>query len=223
MNPKDAKARRGAFTLLELLIVLSVIVILLALVVPARPPKSPARLIQCLNHQKQNFLGFIMFAGDHTNQFPWEISTNAGGAMEPARSGDPLASYAAISPYIKNTSQLVCPTDKARLPAANINQLSRSNLSYFVSLDSGSTNSPATQVMTGDRYLAANGKPITSGALTVSSELAMSWTSDSHPSSRNEYHGSLAFADGHVESVKSAKLTSVFLPPGISTNRLAIP
>src|SRR6266581_4090075 len=79
--------RIAAFTLLELLVVISIIVILAALLLPALArTKAKANRIACLNNLKQIGAAFHLFAHEHGDKFTMEVSTNQGGSLEYNRS-----------------------------------------------------------------------------------------------------------------------------------------
>lgn len=59
------------FTLVELLIVISIIALLAAILLPAlQKTRNRAREIQCLNNLKQNGLGLSVYAGDNNGLLP---------------------------------------------------------------------------------------------------------------------------------------------------------
>jgi len=63
--------RRSGFTLVELLVVVSIIALLLAILLPAiRQARAVAVSVQCLNRQKQIGTALQMYAGDYNNWIP---------------------------------------------------------------------------------------------------------------------------------------------------------
>ncbi|HVU08170.1 MAG TPA: type II secretion system protein [Verrucomicrobiae bacterium] len=71
--------RRGAFTLIELLTVISIVGILSALVLPALTnAREKARSVLCLNNTKQLTLAWQLYADDHDQFLPYNLGSNNG-------------------------------------------------------------------------------------------------------------------------------------------------
>ena len=65
---RHAVSSRSGFTLTELLVVVSIIGILAALLLPVLAKgKTQTRRIQCVNNQRQLFLTWMLYAGDHND------------------------------------------------------------------------------------------------------------------------------------------------------------
>src|SRR5216117_2263794 len=69
-----------AFTLVELLVVISIIAILASLLLPASSQaKAKAQTIQCLNNQRQLQLAWYLYAGDNNDRIaPIYFGPDAG-------------------------------------------------------------------------------------------------------------------------------------------------
>ncbi|HVU08308.1 MAG TPA: type II secretion system protein [Verrucomicrobiae bacterium] len=217
-----AKAKISGLTLIEVLVILAVVFILAALLLPAihnRPRK--ATMPMCMNNQKQIAIGLFMFNGDHNGNFPWQLSETNGGARGKISTGRASEQFHPLWDYTKNFSVFICPIDKVKFVATNISTFSESNLSYFVNVDA-TTNNAANTILTGDRYLMANSKPVSSGLFGYSTNEVLSWSNDSHYGSSNP-SGVLSFADDHVEFVRSANLNSIFLRESVITNQFVVP
>lgn len=92
--------RLGAFTLLELLVVIGLIAILSSLILPALAgAKAKARRANCLNNVRQLQLSMQMYADDNQDLLP---SRNYGSGSVWIDS---------LRPYYKNPETLKCPVD----------------------------------------------------------------------------------------------------------------
>ncbi len=71
--------RRAAFTLVETIVVIGVIVVVAALLLPALTgAKSRAHRVDCISRQKQWAMGFLMYVEDHDGLIPREGYANLG-------------------------------------------------------------------------------------------------------------------------------------------------
>ena len=68
--------REKAFTILELLMVLVVLVLAAGLFLPTLSRGGKAQRITCLSNLKQIGFGFRMWSADHGDGFPMAASTN---------------------------------------------------------------------------------------------------------------------------------------------------
>jgi prepilin-type N-terminal cleavage/methylation domain-containing protein/prepilin-type processing-associated H-X9-DG protein len=69
--------RRNAFTLIELLVVIAIIAILAAILFPVfAQARNAARQTQCLSNMRQISMGFLLYAGDHDDNFPGALDSD---------------------------------------------------------------------------------------------------------------------------------------------------
>lgn len=213
-----------AFTLIELLVAVAILAILAAIFLPTfSGPGKPRRTI-CLSNLRQVTLGYILWASANTNLYPWEVSTNSGGSQELAEQGNAADHFRLLAAYLNNPAILVCPADRGRIAVNSYAGFSNTNLSYFVSLDATMTTtlSPAFLILAGDRHLTYSNQPIAVGLFVTTNFAALGWQSGFHGNS-NQAGGTLAFADGHCEFVRTDKLPAIFQRQGLKTNRLVLP
>jgi len=204
LQPMKMKGRFGAFTLVELLVVMAIIGILAALLLPAlSQAKSRARRIECVSDLKETGLAFHIFANDHGGRYTMQVSTNDGGSLEFVTAAYQVInqryykSFQLFSPLagaLVTPKLLACPSDSQRWPATNFNQFNNRNLSFDVGLTTD-PNAP-NAILAADRGLPAcplNGYGITSLRHIPCYAFPHPW---------NGVHnrlGNILFSDGHVE------------------------
>jgi hypothetical protein len=111
--------------------------ILPAMLLPAlSSAKSRAESINCVNNLKQIGLAFRVWELDNHDQFPFNVSTNAGGTMELVlRGGDgndrnPALHFQILSNELSTPKILVCPADRLKLAALDFRNLTAANVTY---------------------------------------------------------------------------------------------
>ena len=119
---------------------LVLIVLALALLgyMVTRPPGYWGRSsrLGCDNNLKQIGLAFRTWAIDNGDQFPFNVSTNAGGTMEFCATGadgfdsNAVLHFQVMSNELSTPILLVCPKDSSRKPAARFPSLQATNVSY---------------------------------------------------------------------------------------------
>jgi hypothetical protein len=98
--------------------------------------KERAQSINCINQLKQIGLAYKVWAIDHNDEFPFNVSTNAGGTLElaePDADGvdpNPQIHLMVLSNELSTTKILVCPADQAHSIAMNFQALQAMNVSY---------------------------------------------------------------------------------------------
>jgi hypothetical protein len=206
--------------LIELLLVVVVVAIFAALLLPAGHGPGSGFLAICLVNQKQIATDFNIWQND-SGKFPWQVSVTNIGTMEYAERGYAAPNFQVLSNFFNNNPAVfTCPTDKGKTVATNFAQFNNQNVSYFIGFDPG-TNQP-TSILTGDRHLENNGKPLKPGLFVYSNGSVMNWTHELHGNVKRPI-GCLSFVDSHVEAVRGERLTSVFQRQGSATNRIAVP
>jgi len=210
-NVKSKKTLRlsrkeAGFTFWDLATVLAAVVLGAAWSLQwlARPKRCGG--INCVSNLKQVGLGFRMWANDHDDRFPWQVSTSDGGTLELAGTAEAWRHFAVVSNEFSSPKILVCPEDRGRTRAGAWSAGSawpcfsgNNNLSYFVGLNAVE-GSPQT-LLSGDRTLTTNGR-IATGFLTLSSNSPVSWV-------RGLLHngvGNIGLADGSAQQVNEAML-----------------
>ena len=104
----DRNRDSGGFTLIEMLVVISIIGLLMGLTFPAvNKVRDKGKEIQCANNMKQWMTAMMQYADDNKSLFPTDGSVNEN---------DPAAWYEALPPYI-NMSKFSEQRDNKQVPA----------------------------------------------------------------------------------------------------------
>jgi hypothetical protein len=198
-------ARRSvAFTLPELLVIVAVVLLVVFVVIPnyrLRRGGMPAR-IKCVNNLKNVGLAFRIFATDHNDVFPFEVSSTNGGTRELHANGDPFYAFLALSNELSTTRILFCPMDKGRKPADSWTNFSNRNVSYF--LNTNAVETDRTAFLAGDRNIEYNRKPIPTGRFVVPPGASITFDKRIH-----ESQGNICMADGAVQLLTNGRIQTM--------------
>ena len=206
---------RAGFTLVEVVLVIVVAFILIGLLLPSIGRGRRSTRIHCNSNLKQIGLAFRMWANDHNDRFPMQLTLAQGGTQESALRGLPLASFKIISNELNSPKPLNCPEDKKRTMTRDFAQLTPKNLSYFLGLDAAEGR-PNT-ILTGDRNLCINTRSVR-GLVQITNSSTVTWSPDIHKG-----QGNLGLADGSAYQVTDQLLQKALQNSTITTNRFAIP
>jgi len=213
---RDAALKAGTggpkargFTLIELLVVMTIIILLAALLLPALGRAgAKGRQIHCLGNLKQIGAACHLFANDHGDRFPMQVSTNEGGALEFNQFAPDVAglftltfrNFQVLSNELVTPQLLVCRADH-RSAASSFAALTDRQVSYFA----GRRAEPRqpNSVLAGDDNL-TNATVAPSTPSPAPTEISFGWTR-----ARHDQRGNVLFADGRVELRRSLALRRV--------------
>ena len=176
--------------------------------------KRKADRIWCVSYLKNITLGSRVYANDHEELVPQQVTTNKGGSLEFVGTHQSWRHFTAMSYYLGDPSLLTCFADSLSA-TSNWGQFGSSNLSYFISLDAGEANSQA--ILAGDRDI-RTGPPASHGILLLVANRPVGWLGEIHSGS-----GNIGLADGSVQQANSAALQAQVDANRVATNRIELP
>jgi prepilin-type N-terminal cleavage/methylation domain-containing protein len=103
----------GAFTLVELLVVLAVVALLAAILFPVfRAAKGAAMRASCISNFKQTQLSTVMYLNDYDDRF-MPVNYNVAALNDPNRDRTWVQ---LLMPYVRSFGSFVCPADHGTKP-----------------------------------------------------------------------------------------------------------
>ncbi len=214
-----ARQPRAAFTLIEILVVISMVAILAALLLPAlSSAKARSKQIGCVNNLKQLALGFQMYSADNDGRLPENVPAGRDGNawvlgnMKSAEeaTNQMLIRQGKLFPYANHAASYHCPADNSQVrEAPRVRSYAMNGWMGGRSMETNST-AKGYRTFVRENELAA-ARPATLWVLLDEHEATIDdgWflvTMDdskpfvSSPATRHQNGYGLNFADGHVES-----------------------
>jgi prepilin-type N-terminal cleavage/methylation domain-containing protein/prepilin-type processing-associated H-X9-DG protein len=227
---KTTSLRFRAFTLIELLVVIAIIAILAAILFPVfARARENARRSSCQSNLKQIGLGAMQYSQDYDERYaPAQTCTIPGGRIDQCASGAAILWPQLLQPYLKNTQIFQCPSDTnttaistwamSAPPAPYIAPVHTSYLAsnqiMNLSVALATVSSPAATVLMCDGAVQGNA----SAPYTTTTQKNTAWILEGPqnaavqgadlnwgaPNARHLDTGVVAFADGHVKSLRTS-------------------
>jgi hypothetical protein len=122
------------------------------LTMPSSDWRRSSRL-GCINNLKQIGLAFRTWAIDNDGQFPFNVSTNAGGTMELCSAGrdgvdkNGFLHLLVMSNELCTPKLLVCPADDPKSPALDWQTFRAANLTYQIHVGTNICDANPTEVL----------------------------------------------------------------------------
>jgi hypothetical protein len=211
-----------AITRKEVIVVIAVLVVGATMLLPwGAKCHCKSNRISCVNNLKQITTFLRIWAGEHNDRFPMQVSSREGGTLEFANGPEVFRHFQIMSNEVgMATKVMFCPSDTKRKAAESFsNGFDNRTLSYFIGIDAND-NFP-TMLQAGDRNLSDNDQ-MQRGLFARSTNHSVRWTKDMH-NAESSAGGNILMGDGSVQQVTTKSLQSYWENTGVPTNRLALP
>lgn len=133
-------------------VVYTILVIVMLLPIFSSAGKG-RQITACNSHMKQIGLALRVWAVDHRGEFPFNVSTNAGGTKELCQAGydgfdkNAVVHFDVIGKELGSAAILLCPADVSKHPARSFADLKPENISYLLRTGPEVTDTNAAEIL----------------------------------------------------------------------------
>jgi len=188
---EDRARRAGAFTLIELLCVITIIAILASLLIPAIGTLNQrADSIKCSNNLRNIGQAIQLYLGDHSQNFPM-INPAVPPLIYPAGTPGVTDMLTAFGPYGVTASTLQCPSDLKLGGTASSYAQYQNSYDWKPTLDDENTSEP---LIYGRRFGGVSGTNGATGFVAKLSKIRQVFDD----TQIHFGHMNALYADGHV-------------------------
>ena len=216
------KAKRQGFTLIEMLVVITIISILASMLLPALgKAKERAITIYCVNNVHQVGLAMMMYGDDYNDRLPLSTAPIA----TPGRGGwlsTPTPWMVALKSEYQNTNVLRCPALNTKYNESAFSYFMGSRGFYMLSFPPApasvnlrAINAPSTYILSGDCNYPSD--PV--NADLNNNDVDTLFNTTNMPSPIHNHRLNVLFADWHVKTCQRfypPEMTFSANSPGIS-------